>query len=589
MRIDTSPRSRRRSVLFAAAVALLTSAGPASAAGPSPSDVAPRQEQDPTAQARRLLVELDSLYSTVIRLRERIATSQGEAQALAWVGTMELVDSLGDLKSSMLRQLTVIPPGPRADSIRVVFQDFLRREFDLVIEGIERRTLVVDSLRDIRASAPLEELEDLEIEIGAANSRLDQTLGFTLRSLTDADSAGIATGEQWARFDRFLLSRAAEQSGRLQLALTDRATRATRLEAARRSEASQDDLDGLEMRLRVAEQRSRRLADELESTADLLDTRRLPSASYRQLLIQATGEVTSDVLDPTVAVGLLRDWTSQFWGWLREAGPNLLVQLALLLGSILLSRAGFRVIWRLFRPSGEKASRMLTDLLQRMLMPVATIVGLGIGLTVIGIDATTLLAGLGVLGVIVGLALQDTLSNLASGLFILMYRPFDVDDIVRVGGVEGTVRAMGLASTTIVTFDGRRLFVPNRKVWGEVIENASTQGTRRIDVEVPITYEQDPDEAIRIVREVCSEYEVVLDEPEPLVFVRRFRESAVDLEVHAWADAKYWWTLRTQLPRLIRVRFQQEGIETPYPREVQYERPEPEEAPAARRGRPETG
>ena len=84
--------------------------------------------------------------------------------------------------------------------------------------------------------------------------------------------------------------------------------------------------------------------------------------------------------------------------------------------------------------------------------------------------------------------------------------------------------------------------------------------------------------AIRLIQDVCASCDIVLDEPETLVFVKRFMESAVELDVHAWARAADWWTLRTQLPRLIRVRFREAGIETPYPREVQYERPEPAEA-----------
>lgn len=238
----------------------------------------------------------------------------------------------------------------------------------------------------------------------------------------------------------------------------------------------------------------------------------------------------------------------------------------------MLSRVGFRITWRIFKRSGGgKASRLLTDLLERMLVPVATMVGFVAGLVAIGIDPTAFLAGLGVLGVIVGLALQDSLANFAAGVFILLYRPFDVDEIVTAGGVTGTVRAMGLATTTIVTFDNRRLFVPNNKVWGEVIENMSAERTRRVDVEFRISHHEDPDRIIGLVREVCTQYDLILDTPEPLVYVTSIDDSLVSLEVRAWAPTSDWWSATTQLPRLISKRSTAEGIEPPYPRQIELE------------------
>jgi len=544
------------------------------------------QDQYPTVRARQLLIALDSVYARADARRELLPSLTGEAQALAWVEGQALADTVQTLKTSMLAALRELPAGSTvadsvgavvdpaltaADSIRAAFEGFLRREFDLVLWGIDFRTSVLDSLRSLRTVVPVGDLEDLEVEIGTAGAQFNDALAFTMRSLADADALGLATGEQWARLDRLLLSRAADQSGRLQLALADRSERATRLRDAQRTESSPEDVSLLQLRLRLADQRIERQADDLQALANLLDQRDLPSATYRQQVITATGQITSDVLDPTVAVGLLRDTYDRALSWLRQAGPTALLRLAVVLGSILLVRVIVRLGWRLFNPRRRGISRLATGLLERTLVPVATILGLLVGLTVIGIDTTALLAGLGVLGVIVGLALQDTLGNLAAGIFILMYRPFDVDDIVTVGGVTGVVKAMGLASTTIVTFDHRRLFVPNNKVWGEVVENASTEGTRRIDVAVPITYEEDPSRAIELIRSVCTDYELVLEEPETLIFVKRFRDSAVDLEVHAWTASKDWWTVTTQLPRLIRERFIAEGMEAPYPRQIEYQ------------------
>jgi len=547
------------------------------AAASDTTQVAPDSAQveapDSAAPARAVLAALDSVYLRITLIGDSIREADPDRAALLRLRSLELVDTLWELKGRISAELRAVRTDyAGVDSILGVYEDFLRQEFSLVEEGVELRSETLDSLRTLRRVTPLEGLDDLEEQIVRANAQLDTTLIFVVESLQESDALGIDTQAQWSQVDRFLLARAAEEMGRLQLALAERGTIRDRLAEAAQADAAGEELAELEARRLLAEQRVTGEAAALEATADLLDRRSIPTATYRQLLIQATGEVTSDVLDPTVAVGLLRDWGERLWNWVEEAGPNLLVQLAIVLASIVLSRAGFRVTWRVFRRTGgRKVSRLLTDLLERMLMPVASAVGLVIGLTAVGVDTTAILASLGVLGVIVGLALQDTLGNLAAGMFILVYRPFDVDDIVSTAGVTGTVRTMGLAATTIVTFDNRRVFVPNSKVWGEIIENRSAERTRRVDVQLRIPHAEDSNRVIGIAERTCSEYDLVLPEPEPLVYVRSIDESLLELEVRAWAATGDWWTVTTQLPRLLSMALKGEGIDPPYPRQIEYE------------------
>ena len=121
--------------------------------------------------------------------------------------------------------------------------------------------------------------------------------------------------------------------------------------------------------------------------------------------------------------------------------------------------------------------------------------GFLIALSQIGIEIGPLLAGVGVAGFILGFALQETLSNFASGLMILFYQPFDVGDVVEAGGVSGKVYQMSLVSTTIMTFDNQKLIVPNNKIWGDVIRNKTAENTRRVDMVFGISYTDDIDRA----------------------------------------------------------------------------------------------
>ena len=181
------------------------------------------------------------------------------------------------------------------------------------------------------------------------------------------------------------------------------------------------------------------------------------------------------------------------------------------------------------------------------------------------IDVTPILAAIGAAGFIVGFALQGTLSNFASGLMILINRPFDVGDVVTAGGVTGTIREMNLVSTTFRTFDNQTIHVPNNEIWGNVITNITANHLRRVDMEFGIGYDDDFEEAERIIREIVEEHELVLDEPEPMVTVHELGDSAVKIVCRPWAKTSDWWTVKTDVTRRVKQRFDEAGISIPYP------------------------
>ncbi len=119
------------------------------------------------------------------------------------------------------------------------------------------------------------------------------------------------------------------------------------------------------------------------------------------------------------------------------------------------------------------------------------VIGVLIALSQLGISIGPLLAGLGIAGIVIGFALQDTLANFASGMMILLYRPYDVGDLVDAGGEFGTVTDMSLVSTVILTLDNQKLVVPNNLIWGGVIRNVTAESTRRVDMSFGIAYDDD--------------------------------------------------------------------------------------------------
>ena len=204
--------------------------------------------------------------------------------------------------------------------------------------------------------------------------------------------------------------------------------------------------------------------------------------------MNATGQITTDVFEVGVISNLLLGWGDKLWTMIIDEGPNLIIKVFLLIIIFLAFRKLADVIKPLVERALEKSQLELSELLRRMVVSIAhnviIILGVLIALSQIGISLGPLLAGLGVVGLVIGFALQDTLSNFAAGMMILIYRPFDVGDLVDAGTVNGKVSQMSLVNTTIMTLDNQTIIVPNNKIWGDVIKNvtAQTDSPRRYDI-----------------------------------------------------------------------------------------------------------
>lgn len=185
-----------------------------------------------------------------------------------------------------------------------------------------------------------------------------------------------------------------------------------------------------------------------------------------------------------------------------------------------------------------------------------------------GVETTSLVALLGAAGLAVGLALQGTLANVAAGVMLLFFRPFKVGDFIDAGGIKGTAKNVSLFTTHLDTPDNVHIIVPNSKIWGAPISNYSHNLTRRIDLVIGISYDDDIEKAIKVAREVVAADERCHKEPAPVFEVGELGESSVDLLIRPWCDTGDYWPLRWSLTRAIKEAFDREGIEIPYPHRV---------------------
>ena len=191
----------------------------------------------------------------------------------------------------------------------------------------------------------------------------------------------------------------------------------------------------------------------------------------------------------------------------------------------------------------------------RIIVIAATILAV---LNKFGVETASLIAVLGTIGLAIGLALQGTLSNIASGIMLLVLRPFNVGDAVDIDEI-------GLFVTEMHTFDNVAITMPNSRVWGTEIRNYSQNDTRRVDMEFGISYDDDMDKAMQVVHEVLDADERVLAEPEPLVAISSLGDNSVSVRVRPWTETANVWPLRYDITKRIKERFDEEDLSFPYP------------------------
>ena len=293
------------------------------------------------------------------------------------------------------------------------------------------------------------------------------------------------------------------------------------------------------------------------------------TVEMRRTLIEQRGSLALALVDTDVATLLFAEATTKFKNWLASRGLSTTLSIFLFVIILIVARWVARVARRLteraLKHSDQSISQLLKEMLISMTGTVVFLIGVLVALAQVGVSVAPMVAGLGVVGFIVGFALQDTLSNFASGAMILAYRPFDTGDFISAADVEGTVRNMNLVNTTIVTIDNRLLIIPNSKIWGGVILNFTGQQTRRTDVIYNVSYSEDLDHVQRVLEDLIASDERFLTTPEPIVRVKQFSDSSIDFLVRAYVKTDEFWETLWALNKAVKQRFDAEGITIPFP------------------------
>lgn len=247
----------------------------------------------------------------------------------------------------------------------------------------------------------------------------------------------------------------------------------------------------------------------------------------------------------------------------------------LVLASIILAVTWFIAIWAgravarmLGRLRGARNDPMLQGFLVQVVRAVVIVVGGIAVLQRLGVQTTSIIAVVGAASLAIGLALQGTLSNVAAGVMLLILRPYRVGDVVQVGERAGTVQKLDLFTTRLIDPNNIKITVPNAQVLGEPIINLSGQRTRRIEINIGIDYDNNPEAAMTLLTGVAADHPKILNEPAPWAGMTAFLDSSVQITLHAWVKSGDFWQTKADLHLLAKHALDKAGIVIPYPHQV---------------------
>ena len=269
---------------------------------------------------------------------------------------------------------------------------------------------------------------------------------------------------------------------------------------------------------------------------------------------------------------ILLEYIEKIWNAHSQVIVDIAWKAALVVCVIIGTRIVTRVVCRLLHKAHCKYRRFDETLLP-IFTSVATyaiyIIAALVVLDSLGANINSILAVLGAAGLAIGLALKDTLGNIAAGLMLIFLRPFCLKDFVEVnGGQLGTVKELGLFNTTFVTADGLFLVIPNALIWNNPITNFTRNGTRRMSITVGIDYNDSIQEALSILQHTVDTEKGVLQDPAPELFVTSLGDSAVNLELRVWAQNDDYWTTYRSLMRNAKENLEKAGITIPFPQRI---------------------
>ena len=260
---------------------------------------------------------------------------------------------------------------------------------------------------------------------------------------------------------------------------------------------------------------------------------------------------------------------AELWTQVQTTGVSFLIKAAIAIVIFVIGRFIAKAIAKGIRKlmRAQEVDKILETFVSNLAYWALMIFVIIAAINQLGIATTSLIAIMGAAGLAIGLALQGSLSNFAAGVLIVMFRPYRVGDFVEAAGISGVVVQVQILTTVLKTGDNKQIVVPNAQIMGSIITNYSANDTRRVDMVVGVSYEDDIDKVRATIKELIAADERILSDPECLIAVAELADSSVNFNVRPWVKSADYWGVKFDLTEAIKKRFDKEGISFPFPQQ----------------------
>jgi small conductance mechanosensitive channel len=254
---------------------------------------------------------------------------------------------------------------------------------------------------------------------------------------------------------------------------------------------------------------------------------------------------------------------------LKTTGLDFAINLATAIIIFVVGRIFVRLLTRGMRKVMEQrdVDKTLVSFVSNLVGMVLLIFVIIAAVNALGVQTTSFIAILGAAGLAIGLALQGSLSNFASGVLIVLFRPYKVGDWIEAAGISGSVEEVQILTTVLKTGDNKQVIVPNGQIMDSIITNYSANDRRRVDMTVGVSYEDNLDKVRKTLEELVSADDRILDDPACTIAVSELADSSVNFVLRPWTATADYWGVKFDLTEAIKKRFDEEGISFPFPQQ----------------------
>ncbi len=254
--------------------------------------------------------------------------------------------------------------------------------------------------------------------------------------------------------------------------------------------------------------------------------------------------------------------------WITHYGLKILAAIAIFIIGKIVAGILKKITKKTLKKSkvDDTLSSFLTQIIYALTMTFVVIMILG----KLGVETASFVAVIGAAGLAVGLALQGSLSNFASGVLIILFRPFKIGDYIEAAGISGVVDKISIFHTEVKSVDNKKIIVPNSKITSDNIINYTAEKKRRVDIVVGVGYNDNLDKVREVIQKILSEEKRILKEPTPTIAVLELADSSVNFAVRPWVNTSDYWDVYFNLQEQIKKQFDKEGISIPFPQQDVY-------------------